>query len=201
MKKTLLSLLIIGTAAIAFGQPSRGPASVKNPVLKHLGNDGQAHTTQREALDSGSGSAAKPYLIHLDTTEIDTGYVLFHVLNSPIYAINDTLGVFSFTCKDSTGADTTNVIGKWTASPRCDGKGVFENLDSVTYKGATSAVAEAGTPISSSYTNKRAYVVNTGGFCSYRFYLRNPLTGGSGARKATCKDAVFIERRRGGVRP
>ncbi len=189
---------LIAMAALA--GVSFGAASVKNPATIHMGNSGKAYPLLRESLDSGAGGGAKPYLIHLDTAEIDTGYILFNVLTSPIHLIVDTLGTVSITCKDSTGTDTSSVVLKWQGNPRCDGRGTWENVDSVTYIGATTATANAPTPASSSYSNKRAYVVNTGGFCLYKFYARNKLVGAVG-QKPTCKDALLIERERVGVRP
>lgn len=192
----LLFALVLGLGD-AFGQFLRGPASVSKPALIHLGDEGKAHPTQREKLDSSNGSAIA---IVLDTLETDTGYIHFNVLGSTIYSFVDTLGVFSYTCKDSTGNDSIEVVGKWMGNPRCDGLGTWENVDSVTLVMAASASVHSGASISNVYTNKRGYVVNTGGFCRYKFHLRNRLLGNAN-RKATCKDAVFIERPRSGVRP
>jgi hypothetical protein len=190
--KTLTNTLFLSLllSCLAFG------ATVGKPALVHLNETGSAYPTQRESFDSAvGGGASKPYLIHIDTSEIDTGLQLFHVLGSPVLTATDTIGVFSFTCKDSTGSDTVNVVAKWQGNPRCDGAGKWDNIDSVTYVGATSATANVPIPASSSYANKSKVVVNTGGYCAYRFYLRNPMT--TAARKATCKDAVLIHRRRG----
>jgi hypothetical protein len=184
--KTIHSILALALlAGVAYG------ASVRYPATTHLGNEGKAHPATRDNPST---------VVYLDTSEIDTGHFIFHALGSPIFTHIDTLGVFSFACKDSTGTDTLNIIGKWQGNPRCeDGQGVWENVDSVTYVGATSAAANPGIPASSSYANKSKVVVNTGGYCRYRFYLRNPFT--TAARKAVCKDAVLIERPRAGYRP
>lgn len=185
MKTAYLFLTLLVLAAGAFG------ATVSTPALKHLANEGVSHAATRDNAST---------VVYLDTSEIDTGHVIFNVLGSPIFTHVDTVGVFSFACKDSTGTDTLNIIGKWQGNPRCEpGAGVWENVDSVTYVGATAAGASASVPSSASYANKSKVVVNNGGYCRFRFFFRNPFT--TAARKAVCKDAVLIERPRAGYRP
>lgn len=169
-----------------------GAASVGNPALVRLSDlDGKAQPILREALDSGRGS----YLIHLDTSEVDTGYVHLDVLTGQIYSIVDTIGSVSLTCKDSTGTDTIAIVLKWQGNPRVDGKGVWRNLDSLELKdlGASGATAQGV------YRDTSKVVVNNGGYSRYRFFLRNKLAT-TAIRKATCKDVMLIRRKRGTYR-
>lgn len=193
MKTSHFMIALAVLSGMAFGQPSRGPASVKNPVTIRLTNEGGAFPVMRESLDSGRGSGS--YLIHLDAAKVDTGWVQFNVLKSGIYSTTDTIGVASMTCKDSTGTDTASVILRWQGNPRPDGNGVWEKMDSVNYIGSTVS-SIAGIPISNIFANKRKEVVNTGGYSLIRFNLRN--VGASGILKATCKDVVLIRRERVG---
>lgn len=181
--KTLLSAVLLPAALFA-------AASVGSPALIHLSDlDGKATPLLREALDSGAGG--KPYLIHMDTSEVDTGLVNFDVLSGQIISITDTLGTASFTCKDSTGTDTIAVVLKWQGNPRVDGKGVWRNIDSLELKDlAASGAAGQGV-----YRDTSKAVVNTGGYSRLRFFLRNKLATNAN-RKATCKDAVLIRRKR-----
>lgn len=185
--KTLIKIL---TLAAVLPAALFAAASISSPALIHLSDmDGKATPLLREALDSGWGS--KPYLIHLDTSEIDTGYVNFDVLTGQIISIVDTLGVASFTCKDSTGTDTIAIVLKWQGNPRPDGKGVWRNIDSLELKdlGASGAAAQGV------YRDTSKVVVNSGGYSRLRFFLRNKLATNAN-RKATCKDAVLIRRKR-----
>jgi hypothetical protein len=165
--------------------------TVGNPTLVHVSDQGIAQPVLRDALDSGKGS----YLIHLDTSEVDTGVVNFDVLTGQIYSITDTIGSVSFTCKDSTGTDTIAIVMKWQGNPRPDGRGVWRNIDSLELKdlGAASAAAQG------IYRDTSKAVVNTGGYCRLRFFLRNKLASNVN-RKATCKDAVLIRRKRAAYR-
>lgn len=191
--KTLILIIILGLGAAIAAPFSNYPASVANPQVLYLDNIGIDIPALRETLDSGKGN---PYSIVLDTLETDTGYVEFNLLRKPIFTHTDTLGTLSFTCKDSTGTDTLAIIGKWMGNPRCDGKGKWDNVDSTELKD----LGASGNAAQGVYTTKRAYVVNTGGFCLYRFFLRNKLNANAN-RKSTCKDVIFSSRPRAGFRP
>jgi hypothetical protein len=186
--KTLYSFLL---AAVLLPAALFGAASVGSPKLIHLPDNGVALPILREALDSGKGS----YLIQLDTSEVDTGYINIDVLDGQIYSITDTVGLASFTCKDSTGTDTIAIVLKWQANPRPDGKGVWRNIDSLELKDlAASGAAGQGV-----YRDTNKVVVNTGGYSLFRFFLKNKLATNAN-RKATCKDAVLIRRKRAAYR-
>jgi hypothetical protein len=192
MKKILITLgLVLLHSALSFG----AAATVARPALVHLSDNGMAIPIMREALDSGTAGGPKPYLIVLDTTEVDTGYINVDILPGSIYSVTDTIGVVSYTCKDSTGTDTLAIVMKWQGNPRPDGKGVWANVDSTELKdlGASGA---AGNGV---YTNKTAVVVNSGGYSLFRFFLKNKLAANAN-RKSTCKDALLIRRHRAAFR-
>lgn len=196
MKKiAFIMLAFLGIAFALPGQDRNGPASVTNPVLLHLTNLGQVQPLLRESFDS-STTTHGTYVINLDTGEIDTGFIHLDILGAPIFTITDTLGSVGFTCKDSTGTDTIAVILKWQGNARLDGKGVWRNIDSLELKdlGASGAAAQGV------YRDTTKYLVNTGGFSRFRFFLRNKLLTNAN-RKATCKDAYFMRRQRAGYRP
>lgn len=190
-----IGLLLILALGGAFAQPSRGPASVANPYVLDLQTmGGKVWPLLRESFDSGNSH--KPYLIHLDTTEVDTGYMWINVLQRPIFTWTDTVGVVSFTCKDSTGTDTIAIVLKWQGNTRPDGKGVWANVDSIELKDlAASGAAGQGV-----YRDTSKVVTTTGRYTMLRFFLRNKLASNAN-RKATCKDALFFTRPRAGYRP
>lgn len=188
MKKLIMFFMacLLALSSLAFGA-----ASVKNPALVRLPDNGVAIPILRESLDSGS--SGKPYLIHLDTSEIDTGYIILDILNSTIYSIIDTVGVVSMTCRDSTGTDTIATMLKWQANTRPDGKGAWKNLDSLEQKdlGASGAAAQG------IFRDTAKAVVLTGNYSALRFFLRNKLATNAN-RKSTCKDVMLIRRPRAG---
>ncbi len=173
-----------------------GAATVQRPALVHLTDlDGKAQPILREALDSGSSGGPKPYLIQLDTSEVDTGLININVLDGQIYSIADTIGVASLTCKDSTGTDTIAIVLKWQGNPRADGRGVWRNLDSLELKD----LGASGNAAQGVYRDTTKAVVNNGGYSLYRFFLRNKLASNVN-RKATCKDVMLIRRKRAAFR-
>lgn len=186
MKTTHFLIALAFIAGATFAQPSRGIASVSNPFTIHLGNEGKAYPALREALDSGT--AKRPYLIHLDTTEIDTAYIRFNVLEKPVFSYADTLGTISFAVKDSTGTDTAAIRMYWYGNARPDGKGQWFKVDSLDCKDLTSTEL-------SSYKTCSKVVTSTGGFSLLEFRARNYLASNAN-RKSTIKDAVFITKRR-----
>lgn len=188
--KSLLQFLLLSAIAPA---ALFAVATVGSPALVHLSDmDGKAMPLLREALDSGGPTGGgKPYLIPIDTNAVDTGLVHFDVLSGQIISITDTLGSASFTCKDFSGTDTIALVLKWQGNTRTDGKGVWRNIDSLELKdlGASGAAAQGV------YRDTSKAVVNTGGYARLRFLLRNKL-GSNANRKAVCKDAELIRRKR-----
>lgn len=191
MKTSHFLTALVALVGAAFVQPSLGAASVAKPVTMHISKDGTAYPALREALDSGSGAgltSQKPYLIHLDTTEIDTGYIYFNVLGKPIVrSYSDTVGTMSFSVKDSTGTDTAAIRLYAYGNLRPDGRGTWFKVDSLDCKDLTTAELTG-------YKTCSKPILSTGNFALLAFRARNYLAT-SANRKSTIKDAVFITKR------
>lgn len=177
MKKMLALVLALGFALAYSGTYNK---SIK-------GNIGQSiplFGSQPNGVPSMSAT------VNLDTSEIDTSYYFYDLIDKPTTSHTDTVGWVHFSVKDSTGSDSAAARVVWWGNSRSDGLGVWSQIDSVT-KGPTGSatVYAAATPTA---------VINSKGYMAIRFTLSNPLHFAV-AQKCVVKDIVFNRRPRLGL--
>lgn len=166
---------LLGTASAA----NLGPSDILNQ------NKGQSIPL----FGSSPNSAPSPdAVVNLDTSEIDTSYYFYRLVEKPVASNIDTVGFVHFSAKDSTGTDSCRVRIIWYGNSRTDGRAIWTKIDSVTYSASGSAAGSyaAGTPTP---------VVNSKGYMAIMFTVGNP-SNSAVALKSVSKNIVLNRRAR-----
>ena len=119
--------------------------------------------------------------VNLDTSEIDTSYYFYDLIDKPTTSHTDTIGWVHFAHKDSTGSDSDRVRIIWYGNSRSDGLGVWSKIDTVTASGSGVTSFTAATPTA---------VVNSKGYMALMFTIGNP-SNSAVALKSAAKDVVL----------
>lgn len=125
-------------------------------------------------------------VVNLDTSETDTSYYFYELIDKPITGSLDTIGLVHFAYKDSTGSDSTRVKVIWWGNPRADGLGVWSKIDSLNVVAGATTTYTAATP---------APVVNSKGYMALMFTINN-LSNSAVGLKSAAKDLVLNRRAR-----
>jgi hypothetical protein len=176
MKNLLFLLAAIAMASLGHSAPTYSKI-IKGNIGQSLPLFGSSSSTQPAASS----------LIYLDTSEVDTAYYFYDLIDKPVVSLTDTVGWVSFAVKDSVGTDSAAAKVVWYGNNRSDGLGIWTAIDSVT-KGPTASA--------SSYAAVApAAVVNSKGYAALMFTLVNPLHAAV-AQKCVVKDTRLNRRAR-----
>jgi hypothetical protein len=175
MKNVITFLLVFAGLASAKPVPSR-------LIIGNMGQSLPLFSAQPNAVPVMGA------VLNLDTSEIDTGYYFYQLLDKPITGSVDTVGYLHFAAKDSSGTDSARVRVIWYGNSRVDGLGIWTKIDSVTYSATSTAASAwaAGTPTP---------VVNSKAYSAFMFTVGNP-SNSAVALKSAAKDIVLNRRER-----
>jgi hypothetical protein len=164
-------LLALASAALA--------AVPSNIIVGNLGQSLPLFGTKRDSLPSMRA-------VNLDTSEIDTSYYFYRLVDKPTTGSLDTIGFLHFAAKDSVGTDSCRVRVIWYGTTRNDGLGLWSKIDSVTYSATSTAASAyaAATPTP---------VINSKGYMALMFTVGNPSNSAVGL-KSVAKDIVLNRR-------
>jgi hypothetical protein len=168
-------LLTLASAALAAPLPS-------NIIVGNLGQSLPLFGAQRNTSPLVSA------VVNLDTSEIDTSYFFYRLVDKPTTGSLDTVGFLHFAAKDSVGTDSCRVRIIWYGNSRNDGLGLWSKIDSVTYSATSTAASSyaAATPTP---------VINSKGYMALMFTVGNP-SNSAVALKSVAKDIVLNRRLR-----
>jgi hypothetical protein len=171
MKKILFILL--GLALYISGAPN----SMTQIIEDNKGQSVALFGSQRNTAPSMNA------VVNLDTSEIDTSYYGYNMIDKPIIGNLDTLGFLHFDYKDSTGTDSCRVRVIWYGNSRPDGQGIWNKIDSVTASasGAAASSYQSATPTA---------VVNSKRYMAFMFTIGNPSNSAVGL-KSVAKNIVL----------
>ena len=127
--------------------------------------------------------------VNLDTSELDTSYYFYELINKPTTGVLDTIGFLHFSYKDSTGSDSTRVKVIWYGNSRADGLGVWAKIDSINQQGNAITTYTAVAPTA---------VINSKGYMALMFTIGN-LSNSAVGLKSVAKDIVLNRRQRIGT--
>lgn len=169
MKKVLF--LLLGLALYIQGAPN----SITQLIEGNKGQSIPLFGSQRNTAPN------RDAIVNLDTSEIDTSYYGYNLLDKPILGNLDTVGFVHFDFKDSTGSDSARVRVIWYGNSRPDGLGTWSKIDSVTAAAASASSYAASTPTA---------VVNSKRYQALMFTIGNPSNSAVGL-KSVAKNIVL----------
>ena len=169
MKKILFILLALALYTIG------APISISQMIEDNKGQSIPLFGSQRNTAPNVNA------VVNLDTSEIDTSYYGYNLIEKPILGNTDTLGFLHFDFKDSVGSDSARVRVIWYGNSRPDGLGTWVKIDSVTAAAATASNYAAATPTA---------VVNARRYSAFMFTIGNPSTSAVGL-KSVAKNIVL----------
>lgn len=182
MKKQLIAVLfLLGLVAGVHAAPTASANLLKGNVGQSIPLFGAQRNT----------APVMGAVVNLDTSEIDTSYYFYPLVDKSVLSQTDTVGFVHFAGKDSTGTDSCRVRVIWYGNSRADGLGIWSKIDSVTY-------SASGTPASSYAAGTPTPVVNSKGYMALMFTVGNP-SNSNVALKSAAKDIVLNRRSRIGT--
>ena len=125
-------------------------------------------------------------VVNLDTSERDTSYYFYELINKPTTGVLDTIGFVHFAYKDSTGSDSVRVRLIWYGNPQADGQGVWSKIDSINQQGNAITSYTAVTPTA---------VINSKGYMALMFSIEN-ISNSAVGLKSAAKGVVLNRRQR-----
>lgn len=125
-------------------------------------------------------------VVNLDTSERDTSYYFYELIDKPATGVLDTIGFVHFAYKDSAGSDSARVRLIWYGNPQADGQGIWTKIDSINQQGNAITSYTAVTP---------AAVINSKGYMALMFTVEN-ISNSAVGLKSAAKGIVLNRRQR-----